>query len=510
MAGDGPSKENLRLLPSCLKPMKYLLPYIVLLFALPGTSQTINKKVHVPSPATGESRYFYVPFDVPAGAKQVSVSYKYDKRNGANVLDLGLFDSRSTETNQSVNGFRGWSGGRRDAIFISENLATNGYLAGDIPAGTWRVILGVYKVVPEGVDVEINVDFNEISTEVAAVPQQENDTKIAFLTRLPMPPHVANGYTWFRGDLHMHTFHSDGQWTIPKIFEYAKGNNLDYLGFTDHNTTSHHAIIDRTAKLYPQILAMRGEEVTSYGGHFNVWGLPSGTLIDFRVTPGDTNRLNEVIAAVHALKLPASINHPTAICGGCSWSYGDDWKGMDSVEIWNGEWDPTDEAALQKWDKLLQQGSRITAIGSSDTHALPKTEPGSPMTIGSPTTFLGAGGLSEKELFFAIRAHRAYVSEKPGYILDLLVDQKIIGDEVRTKSGKKIMVAFSAEGFPRNSRTTLISNVGPITSFASVPGTFTESSEVQITSNMTYLRLEVRDEKGKMLAFTNPVFIDQK
>jgi hypothetical protein len=489
--------------------MKYLLCLALVLIPLLTPAQTITKNVHIPSPTQGESQYFYVPFDVPAGAKQVSVSYKYDKRNGANVLDLGLFDSRSSRTDRSTIGFRGWSGGRRDTIFVSTNLATNGYLSGEIPAGTWGVILGLYKIVREGVDVEINIDFNEISPQAAAVPQQENDTQISFLTRMPTPPHVTAGYTWFRGDLHMHTFHSDGQWTISKIFEYAKGNNLDFLGFTDHNTTSHHSEIDRTAKEYPEILAMRAEEVTTYGGHFNVWGLPSGTLIDFRVTPGDVTRLNQVLATVHALDLPASINHPTALCGGCSWSYGDDWSGMDSVEIWNGEWDLTDEAALQKWDKVLQQGSRITAIGSSDTHALPKTDPGSPMTIGLPTTFAGAERLTQIDVFSAIRKHRVYAAEKPNYIVELSANKAGIGDEIKVNSGKKVTVVATLEGFPRNSRAMLISAGRTVGDYASVPGTYSMSGEITATKN-TYVRLEVRDEKGKMLAFTNPIFLQVK
>lgn len=491
--------------------MKYLLFLALVLLPHLTPAQTITKTVHIPRPAEGGSRYFYVPFDVPAGAKQVSVSYKYDKKEGANVLDLGLFDSRFPGGEKSVAGFRGWSGGRRDSIFVSRDLATNGYLAGDIPSGTWRVILGLYKIAPDGVNCEIKIDLGDISPAAAAIPRQEDATQISFLYRQPVPPRSADDYTWFRGDLHMHTFHSDGHWTMPRIFKYAKENNLDFLGFTDHNTTSHHAVVDRVAKEYPQVLAMRSAEVTTYGGHFNVWGLPSGTLIDFRVTPGDTARLNEVLSTVRALKLPASINHPTALCGGCNWSYGDDWAGMESVEIWNGEWDITDEAALQKWDKLLQRGNRITAIGSSDTHAVPKSaEPDSPMTIGSPTTFLRARSLSEQELFSAIREHRAYVGEKPTTVLDLRIGTQGIGEEISTKSGKELAIIISAEGFPRNSRTAIISNAGTITSFASIPGRFSQNVEVPVTNNMTYLRIEVRDDKGKMLAFTNPVFIVQK
>jgi hypothetical protein len=45
--------------------------------------------------------------------------------------------------------------------------------------------------------------------------------------------------------------------------------------------------------------------------------------------------------------------------------------------------------------------------------------------------------------------------------------------------------------------------------YASVPGAYSMSGEITVTKN-TYVRLEVRDEKGKMLAFTNPIFLQVK
>jgi len=130
-------------------------------------------------------------------------------------------------------------------------------------------------------------------------------------------PQIFGGYKWFRGDLHLHTFHSDGTWTIPLILDWASASGLDFVGITEHNTFSHHAKIDALAKNYKNLLVLRGEEVTTYGGHFNVWGLPSGKIVDFRVRAKNSPRIKELIADTRKLGAIASINHPFAPCSGC-------------------------------------------------------------------------------------------------------------------------------------------------------------------------------------------------
>jgi hypothetical protein len=306
----------------------------------------------------------------------------------------------------------------------------------------------------------------------------------------------------------MHTFHSDGHWTLKGILDYAEANNLDFLGFTDHNTTSHHTELDSLSKNYENLLVLRGEEVTTYGGHFNVWGLPSGKLVDFRVTPGDLNRLSQVVSAVHSSKLLASINHPTALCDGCNWSYGDDWAPMDSVEIWNGQWDVTDEAALKKWDALLLTGSRITAIGSSDSHVPPSDKQGgSNSTVGLPTTFVGASAMTQERLLDGIREHRVFVAAKPEYFISFSMKHVGIGDEATLKNDRPSDFTIQTDKVPVGSKITVILN-GKIVNYytISAPNSFSHTFRLIFNTN-SYVRVEIRQPDGRMLAFTNPIFI---
>jgi predicted metal-dependent phosphoesterase TrpH len=48
----------------------------------------------------------------------------------------------------------------------------------------------------------------------------------------------SRGSSWYRGDLHLHTVHSDGQYTVEDMVEDATSTGLDFIVSTDHNTSS--------------------------------------------------------------------------------------------------------------------------------------------------------------------------------------------------------------------------------------------------------------------------------
>ncbi len=492
--------------------LKFIVGFVLLFLQPVAQAQTFEKTVFVPQPKENESRYFYVPFEVPRNAKSLSISYEYDKKGGANVLDLGVFDARFDAAETNLKGFRGWSGGRRNTIFIAEDSASHGYVAGDIPAGSWRVIFGLYKVALEGAEVKIKIKINEIDRAARVEYETEKAKTFDFpVNREGVFIVPVGSLRWYQGDLHAHTFYSDGNWTIKSLLDYAARNNLDFIGVTEHNTFAHHAELNRLAPQYKNLLVLRGEEVTTYGGHFNVWGLPTGELIDFRVAPQDTARLEKSIAQVRRLNLIASLNHPTALCGGCDWSYGD-WTRMDAVEIWNGAWDFQDEAALKKWDELLQPGIRITAIGSSDSHAPPVSEYKNGSPLGTPTTHVKMKKLAQKDLLAAIKSGRVWISaDSADSNLEFFASGETrvdIGGSATILNGA-IRFNFGAYKFPVGAVITLISN-GKVMlkeEIKEINSVFAKELSVEKDA---YFRIEVRDAIGKMLALTNPIYVQTK
>src|SRR5688572_14122834 len=114
-----------------------------------------------------ERRYRHVPFDVPSGHRQLHIRIQYNDRissdpraGGGNTLDVGLFDERGNAPGSP--GFRGWSGSERLEITIDEAWATPPYRAGVIGGGTWQLVLGPYKIGPNGLayTAEIWLDPN--------------------------------------------------------------------------------------------------------------------------------------------------------------------------------------------------------------------------------------------------------------------------------------------------------------------------------------------------------------
>ena len=471
----------------------------------------VERRVHINPPGANDSRYAYVPFDVPPGAVRISVSYQYDRANNANAIDIGLFDARGTGSDADPHGFRGWSGGKRSEFFVSRNDATPGYLKGDMSAGTWRIILGLYMVAPSGVDVELKI---VITTEKRSSFPLDPRTSSAAVGRpesageTPSFPLVSGNATlrWWSGDLHMHTVHSDGDWTIPDLISSARSLGLDFICITDHNTSSHHAEIDQLNKSLRQPLLLRGEEITTYGGHTNAWGLPSGAWIDFRVRPGDNDRISRLAAQVHRTGALISINHPFALCGGCAWSYDSAARDFDAIEVWNGSWDQTDDLALAMWDKVLRSGRHITAVGSSDSHRAANP-------IGQPTTHVAANVRSQRALLDAIRQGRVYLTSEVarpvlGFEAETMAKRSkrwMIGDEIRLSGPAKIRFLVTAQTALPGATISLVSNGQVLRSISTTNGK-PQTIDVECRSN-SYYRLEIRDSAKAMLALTNPIYV---
>jgi hypothetical protein len=251
-------------------------------------------------------------------------------------------------------------------------------------------------------------------------------------------------------------------------------------------------------------LLIRGEEVTTYGGHTNAWGLPPDKVLDFRVTPGNVNGIAAIASDAHRLGALISVNHPFALCGGCNWSYPSAIKSFDSIEVWNGSWDPTDERSLQWWDELLRSGLRITAIGSSDSH-----RPSNQLAL--PTTHVGATSLTERQLLDGIKNGRVYVTATPE-MNDLNFQAKVygkrytIGEEIPARRDSHIALSFKIGGIEAGSSVLLISNSGTVRRFQPASPVIEESIDVQCPGSCFY-RLEVRSKDNQMKAFTNPIYV---
>lgn len=490
----------------------YKILMTILAFTFYVNAQNFEKTIKVHFPKEGESRYIYVPFEVPQNTESLSFSYEYDKKGGANRFDFGVFETGFSGQNDDKTGLRGWSGGIRDSAFIAQDKATNGYRAGIIPAGKWHFIVGLAQIAPEGVELTLKVKFNQIDEKPLKAFEAETNKKFSHDKAEKQKPIKTKGLTWFSGDLHAHSFHGDGSWSVKAILDSAQSNGLDFVALTEHNIYTHHKEIDAAAKNYPNMLIIKGEEVTTYGAHVNVWGLPAGKWVDFRVMPNLEASARQIAKDAHQFGALVSINHPTMKCGGCTWTFDKDWSSLDSVEIWNATWDADDDDTIKIWDGFLQQGRIITAVGSSDSHQPPYEQSPYPtnLRLGEPSVFIGSKKLSQTDLFEGIKNGRVWVAENPRYSVEFTADKtKTIGDKIKIQKNQKVNLNVTLKRFPSDAKVFLISD-GKIIKESEISNTDYSDNLILTVSKDTYARLEIRNKAGKMLAFTNPIYFRLK
>ncbi|MCT7378405.1 CehA/McbA family metallohydrolase [Chelativorans salis] len=364
-----------------------------------------TRKVHITPAGKGRSPYFYVPFDVSEGTTRLDVTMRYARADDC-IIDFGCADPRLGDF-PSEEGFRGWSGGAREAFFIAADDATPGYVHGEMPAGRWRVILGLYKVPARGVDVELTFSFDNAPRPLVPQPQ-------------PSRP-VRQGAGWYKGDLHCHTFHSDAKGSPELLHAAARQARLDFLAVSDHNTITQRRYFHVHSS--PDLVFVRAMEVTTEHGHANVFGVDE--WVDFRMSrPEDAHALSRIVREKGGL---LSVNHDKPPI---PWNHA--LPEIDCMEVWQQAWLSRNWVSLARYQERLAAGLRIAAIGGSDFHQPDRLMPEGPFVLARPTTVLWLDELSEEAVLAAMKAGRGYVTESPsGPHLALTVDGASMGATVR-------------------------------------------------------------------------------
>ena len=346
---------------------------------------------------------------MPAGTSRITVQFDYDgHEDRRTTIDLGLL---GPDGFRGHDGFRGWSGGTKQLFTVSATDATPSYLPGPITPGRWTLLLGIPN---------IRQDSQAHYTAKLWFGRPDDP---AWEPAVLNPP-LRREAGWYRGDLHMHTAHSDGSCDsqsgreVPcPLFltvEAAARRGLDFIAITDHNTMSQANAMRELQPYFDRLLLIPAREITTFQGHANLFGTTAP--VDFRIDGHqvkDWNALLRQIAPLHGL---LAINHPIRpndeTCMGCGWSARPpiDMSRVQAIEAVNGIDAMLPDSGIPFWQGLLDRGYRLTAIGGSDNHdatralALPDAS-----VVGTPTTVVHAGDLSMQAILAAIRAGHVFI-----------------------------------------------------------------------------------------------------
>jgi len=452
--------------------------------------------------------YRELPFDVPPGVVRLTVRFAQDGGAQRTTIDLGLFDP---------NGFRGWSGGNKQAFTVSASDATPSYLPGPVAPGRWRVLLGIPNI-RQGVTThyEAKIWFERAGAQPA----------VSTFSDAP----IKTGPGWYRGDLHDHTAHSDGSCATRAgkrapcpaflTLEAAEKRGLDFLAVSDHNTVSHSGALRELQPYFDDLLVIPARELTTFEGHANAFG---GTaFIDFRLDGRHLKDADALIAGAHAAGALFSINHPGSpsgeACMGCGWTakVADPSK-IDSVEVVNGgalrvgaRDGPVSGFAF--WQGLLAKGLRPTAVGGSDNHDAELTvDPG--QGLGAPTTVVYAPELSERAILDGIKAGHVFI-DLDG-VRDRLVEAWIDTAKGRAMMGDKAEAASAVtlnlhvRAVPAG-RVEWVHDEGRKVAEASAPALGaddTRQAQVTAAPGRHWIYPKVRDASGRLVLVGNPIYL---
>jgi hypothetical protein len=347
--------------------------------------------------------YMFREFQVPPGVRRIDVDYSYTGTREEGIeLEIGIFDPE---------GFRGTSRFSKTAFFITPQRATPSYFPGPLIPGTWKILLGLPSI-RDG-----STSTYRVSVRLRSGPAADGPSDM-----LP-PGVVVAGPAWYHGDLHGHTMHSDGFGCSSagrdrrgcgpsELVRAGAARGLQFIALTDHNTTTHHAEMMSLQEVFGDVLLIRGQELTTFNGHANVYG--TSQPIDYRLGfQGYT--IDDAMTAAEREGALLSINHPGRAtgerCTGCGWDApGTDYGRLRSMEVVNSTSAEGPESGAAIWHQQLNRGLRITGIGGSDDHGAGSGQPGS--GVGTPTTVVYAERLSELAILNGIRAGHVYIKTR--------------------------------------------------------------------------------------------------
>jgi hypothetical protein len=481
---------------------------ILTIFALTATAFTQQPDLTLKGTINGSQNntYLGVPFEVPAGIERLTVAFRYTGKEQRTTLDIGIEDPQR---------FRGWSGGNKSTFTISATDATPSYLPGPVIAGTWKLLIGVPNIRPQSVaSFEADISF------VRSAPNARTQE----FAEIPLRTEAR----WYRGDLHMHTAHSDGhcnsqngkQVPCPLFLtlDAAARRGLDFVAVTDHNTISHYDDLRELQPYFDRLLLIPGREVTTFEGHANVYG-PTDFL-DFRVGSTLVPDMDSLLYRARTMNALFSINHPNApsgeVCMGCGWRPKlADMGLVNAVEAVNGGAEEGPYSGVPFWEAQLGAGRRLTAIGGSDNHdaQLPFEKPGS---VGSPTTVVYAKDLSITGILAGIRSGTVFVdlTDSRDRMLDFSGQnaghKAAMGETLEAAQGTMVDLAVRAASCQGSVFRLLVDGRDdpaiPQTPITSAEQTY--NAKWRSDGQRHWIRADVVSGAGKLQLLGNPIYIN--
>ncbi|ACK41528.1 MULTISPECIES: CehA/McbA family metallohydrolase [Dictyoglomus] len=390
-----------------------------------------------------------------------------------NVVNIRVLDA---EGNFRGTGDQRFTKGIPIKIGVCDS--TVGCVSGEIKAGIWKLILEIKQILKKCI------------LNIVVYLHREEITKVKDII-LSYNPVVREPYDksgWVKGDVHLHSYHSDGELSIEELIKFSIKRGLDFIFLTDHNKISGFHTIEW--EFYP---IYGGIEFTTFWGHFLGLGIKEYIPWDLANPEVGIRKLSERVRSqggVFCVAHPYTISAP--VCPGCRCELYLDYNFVDAMEVWTGSFEMRRfeiTEALKKWRELLKNGYRITALGGSDMHKIEDIKEDVPLV------YAYVEDLSEESILKAIREGRVYITTGPQ--VEFYINGHSIGENVDFK--EDLILKYSCE---KESELKIIYNGDE---YIKIPGTKKGAFHLKL-KDPGYVYLEFWEGK-KLIAFTNPIYL---
>lgn len=298
---------------------------------------------------------------------------------------------------------------------------------------------------------------------------------------------------WYAGDTHIHTAIHAVSSIAERVDEGLVGG-LDWLAITRHKRSGAFWKADEvdsaSVKYVPRIVPILGME----------WDEPpqlgDEDVVILGVNPHapiPDDSLQAIIDWANAEGGVFIFAHPSPFV----FQNIHRWHGYTAFEGYSG---PAWNAACEPggaWDGLLNAGSRLFIVGGSDNH--------DQKALGQRVkTYVLARSNRPQDILDAIRAGRAYVSQRGLIRLDFRVNNRMMGEAV-SLSQPDVVVTISAQAKVPLTRIRLIGDGRELWSATPNTPSFETQLHLLILSDIRYIRPIVETKDTKTMG--NPVFL---
>jgi hypothetical protein len=397
-------------------------------------------------------------------------------------------------------------------VILHEDEARTGpgTVPGRLPPGQWviRAFTYAYKrdVAWGDLDFEVGMDTDVEPEDVVMAgnrnwARRSSDGESIVLKEFEPKEGRSGNEEWLSGDFHVHSVLSDGSSLPADLLEEGIGKKLDFFFITDHNSLTTGFPPREGIDVYPSY------EVTTYAGHLNALGLDY--LPNRILSAGGTHTWAELLSTLirdfRNKGILVSINHP--FLEPWHWMYDDlplEW--IDGLEILSDPRSaPTrqpNEKAFSLIDLLWNNGYRIAGIGGSDTHTKY-----SDSQLGEPVTKVFALRGSLSSMLSGIKTGRVQIFLDTDCSFSYSIGGRKVLPGTGVGYGSDEVVEFGLQTHEDCDPLLLrvVENGITVDEKDVHPGDKLQASRVWKRSS-EWMRCELRDGKGSIRGFVNPLF----